>query len=170
MFANSFNAISDNMYKLLQSYGIDPNTTGIAWTKITDTTQGFATGGIIRSNYTGQDDRILVRVNPDETILTKKFTDLLPDAVQAMNNFNMLQPTIPQPIIPNFKGNTGSSTTNIDTLIRVDGNVDKTVVGDLKELANDLAKKTNLLDKSFKYTTAAMTKDAKSAGHKRTYH
>lgn len=169
MFAKSFNAISNSMYSLLQSYGIDPNSTGITWTKISDT-EGFATGGIIRSNYTGQDDRILVRVNPDETILTKKFTDLLPDAVQAMNNFNMLQPTIPQPIIPNFKGNTGTSTTNIDTLIRVDGNVDKTVVGDLKELANDLAKKTNLLDKSYQYTTSAMVKDAKSAGHKRTYH
>lgn len=169
MFAKSFNAISDSMYSLLQSYGIDPNSTGITWTKISDT-EGFATGGIIRSNYTGQDDRILVRVNPDETILTKKFTDLLPDAVQAMNNFNMLQPTIPQPIIPNFKGNTGTSTTNIDTLIRVDGNVDKTVVGDLKELANDLAKKTNLLDKSYQYTTSAMVKDAKSAGHKRMYH
>lgn len=168
MFVKSFNGINNGFYTLLQNLGVDPKAAGITWTKISDT-EGFATGGIIRSNYTGQDDRILVRVNPDETILTKKITDLLPDAVQAMNNFNMLQPTIPQPIIPNFKGNTGTSTTNIDTLIRVDGNVDKTVVGDLKELANDLAKKTNLLDKSYQYTTSAMVKDAKAAGHKRTY-
>lgn len=92
---------------------------------------------------------------------------MLPDAVKAMSNFNVLQPTIPQPVIPNFKGNTGNSTTNIDTLIRVDGNVDKTVVGDLKELANDLAKKTNLLDKSYQYTTSALTKEARAMGIKR---
>ena len=58
----------------------------------------------------------------------------------------------------------------VQTLIRVDGNVDKTVVGDLKELANDLAKSTNLLDKSYQYTTAAMVKDAKAMGVKRKYH
>lgn len=169
MFAKSFNAISISFYNFLEDLGLDPTTIGINLSDYSNT-QGFATGGIIRSNYTGQDDRILVRVNPDETILTKKFTDMLPSAVEAMENMNIFQPAMPSLTLPTFNNNTRTSTTNIDTLIRVDGNVDKTVVGDLKELANDLAKKTNLLDKSFKYTTAAMTKDAKSAGHKRTYH
>ena len=171
MFAKSFNAIGISFYNFLEDLGLDPTTIGINLSDYANT-QGFATGGIIRSNYTGQDDRILVRVNPDETILTKKFTDMLPSAVEAMKNMNMFQPAVSTPLLSalNFKNTNTAPTTNIDTLIRVDGNVDKTVVGDLKELANDLAKKTNLLDKSFKYTTAAMTKDAKSAGHKRTYH
>lgn len=48
---------------------------------------GFQTGGIVRANnvpLTG--DYVPVRVNPNETILTQKFTDMLPQAVNVMDN------------------------------------------------------------------------------------
>ena len=50
---------------------------------------GFSTGGIIRSSrLPNSGDNALIRVNPDETILTKKFTDMLPGAVDIMSNLN----------------------------------------------------------------------------------
>ncbi len=48
---------------------------------------GFQKGGIVRANNvppTG--DYVPVRVNPNETILTQKFTDMLPQAVNVMDN------------------------------------------------------------------------------------
>lgn len=49
---------------------------------------GFRTGGIIRASGVPSDgDRIAIRVNPNETILTQDFTKLLPDAVNMMQQF-----------------------------------------------------------------------------------
>lgn len=50
-------------------------------------THGFQTGGIVRANsvpLTG--DHLPIRVNPNETILTQKFTDMLPTTVNIMDN------------------------------------------------------------------------------------
>lgn len=47
---------------------------------------GFQTGGIVRANAPKTGDNVLVRVNPDETILTKKFTDILPQSLDIMEN------------------------------------------------------------------------------------
>lgn len=49
---------------------------------------GFRTGGIIRASGVPSDgDRIPIRVNPNETILTQDFTKMLPDAVTMMQQF-----------------------------------------------------------------------------------
>lgn len=48
---------------------------------------GFQTGGVVRSNAPKTGDNVWVRVNPDETILTKKFTDILPYSLNVMNDF-----------------------------------------------------------------------------------
>ena len=49
---------------------------------------GFRTGGIVRANNVPSDgDYIPIRVNPNETILTQKFTDMLPNTVSIMENF-----------------------------------------------------------------------------------
>lgn len=48
---------------------------------------GFANGGVVGGNsYTG--DKLYAKVNSGESILTKKFTDTLPTAVDVMNQFN----------------------------------------------------------------------------------
>lgn len=49
---------------------------------------GFRTGGIVRANNVPSNgDYIPIRVNPNETILTQKFTDMLPNTVSIMENF-----------------------------------------------------------------------------------
>ena len=47
---------------------------------------GFQTGGVVRSNAPKTGDNVWVRVNPDETILTKKFTDILPQSLDILEN------------------------------------------------------------------------------------
>ncbi len=49
---------------------------------------GFRTGGIVRADGVSKDgDYVPVRVNPDETILTQKFTKMLPETVDIMKDF-----------------------------------------------------------------------------------
>lgn len=48
----------------------------------------FQTGGIVRANGVPlKGDNIPIRVNPNETVLTQDFTDVLPKAVDAMDQF-----------------------------------------------------------------------------------
>lgn len=49
---------------------------------------GFQTGGIIRANGVPlKGDNVPIRVNPNETVLTQEFTDMLPTAVDMMDKF-----------------------------------------------------------------------------------
>lgn len=52
---------------------------------------GFANGGIVRDELEGKikknGDSLLASVNPNETVLTEKFTNLMPDAVDMMSKF-----------------------------------------------------------------------------------
>ncbi len=50
---------------------------------------GFRTGGIVRTSGVPKNgDHVPVRVNPDETILTKDFTEMLPDTVETMKGLS----------------------------------------------------------------------------------
>ncbi len=71
------------------------------------TSAGFQTGGIVRANnvpLTG--DYVPVRVNPNETILTQKFTDMLPQTVDVMDNLQkaILVPDYTRQIVKNDVG------------------------------------------------------------------
>lgn len=49
---------------------------------------GFQTGGIVRANGIPlKGDNVPIRVNPNETVLTQEFTDMLPTAVDMMDKF-----------------------------------------------------------------------------------
>lgn len=52
---------------------------------------GFANGGIARDELEGKikknGDSLLASINPNETVLTEKFTNLMPDAVDMMSKF-----------------------------------------------------------------------------------
>ena len=52
---------------------------------------GFANGGIVRDELEGKikknGDSLLASINPNETVLTEKFTNLMPDAVDMMRKF-----------------------------------------------------------------------------------
>lgn len=62
---------------------------GRLYTKLHDLgVSGFQMGGIIRTSGVPKNgDHVLVRANPDETILTQRFTDMLPEAVDIMESF-----------------------------------------------------------------------------------
>lgn len=52
---------------------------------------GFANGGIVRDELEGKikknGDSLLASISPNETVLTEKFTNLMPDAVDMMSKF-----------------------------------------------------------------------------------
>ena len=52
---------------------------------------GFANGGIVRDELEGKikknGDSLLASINPNETVLTEKFTNLMPNAVDMMSKF-----------------------------------------------------------------------------------
>ena len=57
--------------------------------------KGFANGGIVRDELEGKikknGDSLLASINPNETVLTEKFTNLMPDAVDMMSKFVKVQ-------------------------------------------------------------------------------
>lgn len=96
--------------KLGVSKKVDYTKNGAVYKKLESEIKGFRTGGIVRASGVPSDgDYIPIRVNPNETILTQKFTDMLPDTVNIMDN---LTKAINFPdysnIVPNHVGNTQS--------------------------------------------------------------
>lgn len=85
--------------------------------------KGYATGGIIGgTSYTG--DKLLIRANSGESVLTSEFTKLLPDAIQAMNGFvRMPEVQIPEIKVPDLalNRNMGNSVDVGDVHIHIDG-------------------------------------------------
>ena len=61
-----------NLYQRLKALGV----------------KGFRTGGIVRANgFPSDGDYVPIRVNPNETVLTQDFTNMLPTAVDIMDRF-----------------------------------------------------------------------------------
>lgn len=76
---------------------------------------GFRTGGIIRASGVPSDgDRIPIRVNPNETILTQDFTKLLPDAVTMMQQFT--KPLSIPGYLENIKSQAPGGSTSIGSI------------------------------------------------------
>ena len=69
------NGKNGNLYQKLKGLGL----------------KGFANGGIVRDELEGKikknGDSLLASINPNETVLTEKFTNLMPDAVDMMSKF-----------------------------------------------------------------------------------
>ena len=69
------NGKNGNLYQKLKGLGL----------------KGFANGGIARDELEGKikknGDSLLASINPNETVLTEKFTNLMPDAVDMMSKF-----------------------------------------------------------------------------------
>ena len=102
-------------------------------------TAKFATGGIVRSGISDRtNDKLLVRVNPDETILTKDFTDMLPTTVDIMKDL-VKMPTV----VPTTYSNSPVVNVSYDNLIRIDGNADSNTIAEVKKLMPEIVRQTS---------------------------
>lgn len=137
--------------KLLKYYGIDPIATGVT------AGTGFATGGIVRSangSLRANGDNTIVRVNPGETILTQKFTKLMPEAVDVMSGFiNNIGS------MPSVTPIQSESTVNNDYSITVQGNVDAEVWPGMQKT----------IEAAYKYNQQQNLKNAKAIGVKKKF-
>ena len=57
-------------------------------------------------------------------------------------------------------------TQHYDSLIKVEGNVDKYVVDDVKKLGSDLLKDPNFMKGTYEYTSKEIVRDARRVGIK----
>lgn len=159
---SSFNSVSGYIRTKL-GYGIDDN--GIAelatFFNLKPTNHagilkklqaaGFSQGGVIDGNsYNG--DKLFARVNSGESVLTKKFTDLLPDTVDIMSKFINIKPyeslhyinSTPNQQTVNIENVTylieGSNVKDVDSFIDVLKHSSKVQNAVKTVVANDFAK------------------------------
>lgn len=79
-------------------------------------------------------------------------------------------PTMPTYSVPDYNISENYSpnvTYNFDNLLNVEGNVDATVIDDLKKFTSDLAKNKDLLESAYQYTSTQMYKGYLHSGGKR---
>ena len=94
-FTNGKILSSANLKSLAKALGVtydNAKKTGKLYKKLHSLgLKGFANGGIVRDELEGQikanGDSLLASVNPNETVLTEKFTELMPNAVDMMSKF-----------------------------------------------------------------------------------
>ena len=114
LIGQSYSEVIRSITNMLQFYGVDTSSIDVG------SLAGFATGGIVRA-VRRNGDSALVSVNPDETILTKKFTDLLPDTVQMMSQFVNI-PKMNYDFVPR-RNDTPVINISYDKMLHIEGNV-----------------------------------------------
>lgn len=110
---------------------------------------GFANGGIVRDELEGKikknGDSLLASINPNETVLTEKFTNLMPDAVDMMSKF--VKVDIPD--VSKFITPISHQPTTIDSHIDINlPNVENGVdfIAELKKPKNQKALRAVIID------------------------
>lgn len=103
---------------------------------------GFATGGILNGLVKANGDDALITAKKGETILTEQFTDILPNAISAMNALTaMYHPS--GKVIPFDRGTSTALNFN-QPLVQIDGGLDvsmKKWVGDkIESIPGDIMK------------------------------
>ena len=130
MYSEGFSAINKTFNSILSFYGID--TSSINFKDIT----GYATGGVVGgTSYSG--DKLIARVNSGESILTKDFTDLLPHAVNVMQDLV----DVKTPDYSHLVKVQPSINVSYDNMINIEGNATNETVIELKKLMPEITKK-----------------------------
>ena len=154
--------IEATMNSLLSYYGINPVSTGI---------RGYASGTrsvdknkIAWTSENGQE--MIIRASDGAILTPLKQGDIIPNANLSANLFewgkinpqNLLQDLTQNMNIPVPENNTGDVTisNHYDSLLNVEGNVDKNALPELKEI----------LKQSYEYTTKEIARDARKVGLK----
>lgn len=134
LYADSYNSIFEHLSKLMKYYGIDSSKLP---SDLKDTTignlKGFSRGGVARdlSGIIKQNgDSLLASINPNETVLTERFTELMPHAVDIMEGL------IKTPIIPP----SSVMQPNVNIQFNVDGNVDSVTWDTIKKEIPNISK------------------------------
>lgn len=134
LYADSYNSIFEHLSKLMKYYGIDSSKLP---SDLKDTTignlKGFSRGGVARdlSGIIKQNgDSLLASINPNETVLTERFTELMPHAVDIMEGL------IKTPVIPP----SSVMQPNVNIQFNVDGNVDSVTWDTIKKEIPNISK------------------------------
>lgn len=134
LYADSYNSIFEHLSKLMKYYGIDSSKLP---SDLKDTTignlKGFSRGGVARdlSGVIKQNgDSLLASINPNETVLTERFTELMPHAV------NIMEGLIKTPVIPP----SSVMQPNVNIQFNVDGNVDSVTWETIKKEIPNISK------------------------------
>ena len=129
----------------------------LAWTQ-----EGHKEEWIVRQS----DGAILTPLSNDDGVLPANLTSRLWNLATGAAP----TPTMPTYSVPDYKISENFATNvtqNFDALMRVDGNVDATVIDDLKKFTSDLAKNKDLLESAYQYTSNQMYKGYLHSGGKR---
>lgn len=137
MYANGFTTIASTFNSILRYYGVDTTLKDNKGNKVFDfkaITKGYSTGGTVGGNsFTG--DKVLIRVNSGESILTQEFTKMLPEALNVMDNF-IKKPdfnNIPIKQVQDVK-------IKPEVNITIEGNADQNTITDLKKIMPTITK------------------------------
>lgn len=130
MYSTGYSSMANAFNGIMSFYGID--TSGINFKDIT----GYATGGVVGgTSYNG--DKLIARVNSGESILTKDFTDLLPHAVNVMQDLVKVE----TPDYSRLVRVQPSINVSYDNMINIEGNATNETVVELKKLMPEITKK-----------------------------
>lgn len=171
--ASSTATINDTLNELLKYYGIDPVSTGLK------TTVGYASG----TKRAGKDQNVWVNelgtelmVSPSDSAIyagIRKDMGVLPaDLTKNMFEWGALNPSdymgdtiaVMQKLLDSGQktGEIGNVVNqHYDSLLNVEGNVDSTVISDMKKFTQ------TMYDGVYQYTIKKIAKDARMSGVKR---
>lgn len=159
----SLNTVNDTVQKLLNSYGVPGLTTDVVGIPHYASGTKSAKGGWSRINENGneililEDGSVLLPLTHGTAVENAKTTESILDSIQNYPQMSMPEIKIPDVKISAQSG--GNTYVSYDSLIRVDGNVDKYVVDDLKDLAKDLLQDRTFMQGAYKYTSKEIAKD-----------
>lgn len=128
-----------------------------AWTQ-----EGHKEEWIVRQS----DGAILTPLSKGDGVLPANLTSRLWDLATGAAP----TPSMPTYSVPDYNVSQNYSpnvTQHFDALLRVDGNVDATVIDDLKQFTRDLAHNSDLLESAYQYTSKQMYKGYLHSGGKR---
>lgn len=160
----SLGTVTNSIYQLLKSFGVEGLNMGVLGIPQYASGTNNAKGGLARVNEKGneiiflEDGSVLLPLTQGSTVKNAAITESI------LNNLtDYPKMTLPKMNIPDVKiqPRSGGNVYNYsyDSLIRVDGNVDKYVVDDLSKLGKDLLQDRNFMQGTYKYTSKEIWKD-----------
>lgn len=131
MYKEGFSSIAQTFNDILSFYGVDTKDFDVSKLGI----PGYATGGVVGgTSYRG--DKLIARVNSGESILTQDFTDLLPHAVNVMQDLV----NVKTPDYSHLVRVQPSINVSYDNMINIEGNATNETIVELKKLMPTITK------------------------------